>query len=217
MNPQAMGLPGGAQLAPGEAPLAGDRFMFSTIAFFLHTELTLTNRRLYAIRPNTLLGLIPVGTARSNYPIENIAGVSAGTRFDVLGVIVGAISVFVGVAAISIPGVAWLGVILILLGLGAIIGAPEQAIEVMNSGGGKITFPVSVLERGRTIEFANRVSEALAGTSPRGTPAVANPVAPESSGGGTAEALRRLQDLRNQGLITDSEYDAKRSEILARL
>ena len=77
-------LPGGASLAPGEIVLVGDRFMFSTIAFYLHTELVLTNRRLYAVRPNTLLGLIPVGTARKNFPIENIAGINAGTRFDFL-------------------------------------------------------------------------------------------------------------------------------------
>jgi len=80
-------LPGGASLAPGEVPLVGDTFMFSTIAFYLHTELVLTNRRLYAVRPNTIFGLIPVGTGHSNYPVENIAGVSAGTRFDVVGAI----------------------------------------------------------------------------------------------------------------------------------
>jgi hypothetical protein len=39
---QPASLPGGAPLAPGEAPLVGDRFMFSTIAFYLHTELVLT-------------------------------------------------------------------------------------------------------------------------------------------------------------------------------
>lgn len=72
-------LPGGASLAPGETVLVADRFMFSTVAFYLHTDLALTNRRLYAVRPNTLLGLIPVGTARSNFPVENIAGVNAGT------------------------------------------------------------------------------------------------------------------------------------------
>ena len=208
-------LPGGAQLAAGEAPLVGDRFMFSTLAFYLHTDLVLTNRRLYALRPNTLMGLVPVGTARSNFPIENIAGVNAGTRFDVLGVLFGVVGVVFGAAALSIPGVAPLGLVLLLLGLAVIIGAPKQAIEVMNSGGGLIRFPVSVFERGRTVEFANRVSEAVARTSTRGvSPAPATPGLPS---GTAADSLRHLQDLRDQGLITDSEYTAKRSEILSRL
>lgn len=64
--------------------------MLSTIAFYLDTQIALTNRRLVAILPNTLLGVKPVGAARSNFPIENIAGVSAATRFDVLGALVGA-------------------------------------------------------------------------------------------------------------------------------
>lgn len=209
-------LPGGAQLAPGETPVLSDRFMYSTIAFYLHTDLVLTNRRLYAMRPNTLVGLIPIGTGRSAYPIENIAGVSAGTRFDIMGVIIGSFAVLFGLAALSIPNAAWLGVILLVLGLAAIIGAPKQAIEVMNSGGGAIRFPVSVFERGRTVEFANRVSEALAGTSRTSAPLSAG-IAPGPQPTHAADALRHLQDLRDQGLITDGEYTAKRSEILARL
>lgn len=216
LNTQSVSLPGGAQLAPGESPLVGDRFMYSTIAAYLHTDLVLTNRRLYSIRPNTLLGLIPVGTSRSNYPIENIAGVSAGTRFDILGVIFGAVGVLFGIAALSIPNAAVLGLILLLLGVAAIIGAPKQAIEVMNSGGGVIRFPVSVFERGRTVEFANRVSEALARTSPRSAQSATRPGSSTEESSPRA-SLRDLQDLRDQGLITESEYAAKRSEILARL
>jgi hypothetical protein len=212
-------LPGGAPLAPGETPLVGDSFMLSTIAFFLHTELVLTNRRLTAVRPHTILGLIPVGTDRQSFPIENIAGVSSATRFDILGVIFGAVGALVGIAALAIPAAAWLGVILIVIGLASIIGAPKQAIEVMNSGGGKIRFPVSVLERSRTVLFANQMAEAVARTTGGGRyPA---PVAGSAPDGGMAanptEAMQHVRNLREQGLISDAEFAAKRSEILSRL
>jgi hypothetical protein len=213
---QPLRLPGGAPLAPGETSLVGDRFMYSTIAFHLHTEIVLTNRRLYVVRPNTLLGLIPVGTARSNFPIENIAGVSAGTRFDVASVLFGILGILFGLTALSAPNGALLGLVILLLGLVLILGAPKQAIEVMNSGGGVIRFPVSVFERGRTVEFANRVSEAVAGTTMRGGQTMAGPV-PRGAGGGPSEALRHLQQLRDQGLVNENEYVAKRAEILARL
>jgi hypothetical protein len=108
-------VPGGVALAPDESSLIDDRFMYSTVAFYLHTELALTNRRFIAARPSTILGMIPVGTTRSSYPIENIAAVNAGTRFDILGVIFGAAALLVGVAAMSIPGVQSLAVVLILL------------------------------------------------------------------------------------------------------
>jgi hypothetical protein len=188
--------------------------MYSTIAFYLHTEMALTNRRFIAARPSTLLGLIPVGTSRSSYPIENIAGVSAGTRFDVLGVIFGAVAVLFGLGSLAIPQAQVLGVLLIVLGVAAIIGAPKQYVEVMNSGGGAIRFPVSVFERGRTLEFAGRVSEAIA-RSPRDQRPLAATSRPISADPGGA--LRQLDLLRSQGLVTEAEYSEKRREILSRL
>ena len=190
--------------------------MYSTVAFYLHTELALTSRRFIAARPSTIMGLIPVGASRSSYPIENIAGVNAGTRFDVLGLIFGAFALVVGLGALSVPNARGLAVVLILFGAGAIAGAPKQFVEVMNSGGGTIKFPVSVFERGRTLEFASRVSEAIA-RSPKGNRALrdtepTSPVPADPSG-----ALRQLEQLRSQGLITDAEFTAMRQDVLNRL
>jgi hypothetical protein len=211
-------LPGGAALALGEKILVEDGFMYSTIAFYLHTDLALTNRRLYAVRPNTALGLIPVGTARSNFPLDNIAGVNAGTRFDFLGVAFGALGLVFGFASLGIPNAGLFGVLLLILGIAFIVGAPKQAIEVTNSGGGQIRFPVSFFERGRTIEFASRVSEALARTPDSREPYAARSVSAQqhSGSGDPSEALRNLQRLRDEGLITESEYADKRAEILRR-
>ena len=208
-------VPGGVALAPDEDALIGGTFMYSTVAFYLHTDLSLTDRRFLAARPNTVLGLIPVGTSRSSYPIENIAGVSAGTRFDVLGVLFGGIALLIGLAALGIPNAQILGAILALLGAASISGAPKQFVEVMNSGGGAIRFPVSVFERGRTLEFASAVSEAIARTSRthRAAPdRVSAPAVSDPSG-----ALRQLELIRSQGLITEEEYGAKRRDILGRL
>jgi hypothetical protein len=212
-------LPGGAALAPGEKILVEGSFMFGTIAFYLHTDLALTNRRLYAVRPNTILGLIPVGTARSNFPLDNIAGVNAGTRFNFLGVIFGVFGLLVGIAALGLPSASAFGVLLIVIALGMIAGAPKQAIEVTNSGGGHIVFPVSFFERGRTLDFASDVSEAIARTPASREPSVVRPPALADETGRTdpSNALRNLQRLRDQGLITEYEYADKRADILRRI
>ena len=116
----------------------------------------------------------------------------------------------------TIPNAGLLGLLLALLGLGVIVGAPKQAIEVMNSGGGLIVFPVSAFERGRTLDFAGRVSEAIARSSRGGR--VADEASPPSVGGtDPSRALLDLQRLRDQGLVTEREYSAKRAEILSRL
>jgi hypothetical protein len=209
-------VPGGVALAPDESTLIEDSFMYSTVAFYLHTELALTSRRFIAARPSTILGLIPVGTSRSSYPIENIAGVNAGTRFDILGVIFGAVALLVGIAGISYPGVQLVAVVLILLGAAAIAGAPKQHIEIMNSGGGTITFPVSMFERGRTLEFANRVSEAIARSS-RGALNARDVERPAAAPSDATGALRQLDQLRTQGLFTEAEFAAIRQDVLNRL
>ena len=215
-HPTPVRLPGGAPLAPDETPLVGDRFMLSTVAFYLHTDLVLTNRRLYAIRPNTLFGLLPVGASRSNFPIDNIAGVTAVTRFDVPGVLIGGLGILVGLIALAGPTLPF-GVLLIVVGVLVILGTPKQTIEVMNSGGGTIPFHVSVLERSRTVEFANLVSEAIARTTARTGPSAAGPAVELVRGADPTEAMSQLSRMRELGLITEAEYDAKRTEIIARL
>lgn len=213
-------LPGGATLTQGEAELVSGHFMYSTLAFYLSTDLLLTTRRFIASRPNTLLGLIPVGTRRSNFPIENIAGVNAATRFNVAGLLIGIIAVLIGLGSFGVPGAEIFGVLLLVLGASAIIGAPQQAIEVMNSGGGTILFPVSFFERHQTLAFAAKVSEAIArqgrGPSPTSEPAPEEPrpVTPPSD---ARSALRHLEELRTEGLITAEEYAAKRADVLSRL
>jgi hypothetical protein len=210
-------VPGGVGLTADEQVLVGVDFIYSTVAFYLKTELALTSRRFIASRPNTLFGLIPVGTRRSSYPIESIAGVSAGSRFDLLGVIFGVLAIVVGIVSIAIPNVLPLSLLLILLGAAGLFGAPKQYVEVMNSGGGTFQFPVSVFERGRTFEFAAHVSEAIArnprpGLAAMTAQAMSPAVAPDPS-----LALRQLESLRGQGLLTEEEYATKRREILARL
>lgn len=217
----SIGAPKGVALAPDEGVHIAEVFMYSTVAFYLHTELALTNRRFIAARPNTVFGLIPVGTSRSSYPIENIAGVSAGTRFDILGVLFGGLALLVGLGTLGIDTARVLSVLLILLGASAVINAPKQWVEVMNSGGGAVRFPVSAFERGRTLEFAGRVSETIART-PRGQmgtfgAATASAPAAQAEPADPSAALRQLDQLRTQGLITDSEFTAKRQAIIDRL
>lgn len=207
----APALPGGAQLAPGEQALVSEEFMVSTVAFYLHQRLVLTDRRLYSLRPNTMLGLVPVGTSRNAYPIENIAGISAATLFSLPAFLVGALAVLVGWVGTSSPGMTSLAIVMIAIGVLLILGSWRQAVEVMNSGGGAVRFPVSVFQRGRAVEFANRVSAALAHRPNQVTDTTRQPDADLGT------ALRNLQQLRDDGLINEDEFSQKRSEILGRL
>jgi hypothetical protein len=228
-NGQIYQLPGGVPLSAGEVPLVSDRFMLSTIAAHLHTEITLTNRRLHASRPNTLWGLIPTGHANSDFPIENVAGVRAWTRISFLSLIVGFFCTMFGMTFLFYPNYNLpFGVTFLTLGILLLLATPRQAIEIVNSGGGRIRFSVSAFERGRSADFAYNLTQALAGEGGQRGQTVASAVqaVPQTAstsptgrdtGRDPGEALTRLQQLHAQGLITADEYASKRAEILARL
>jgi Short C-terminal domain len=205
---------GDVELAPGERTLLADTFRYSSKAFFLRTRVVVTDRRIAISRPNTLLGMLPVGTRRSTFPVENVAGVSAATRLSIGWLLVAAFAFLVGLNAISTSaqtggGIVWLAIGVLVL----MLAVPQQAIEILNSGGGAIRFRVSAVERSKTIEFASEVSKALARTARVDQ----RPVLPARADPDAAAALRRLNELRDAGLVTADEYTAKRSEILARL
>jgi hypothetical protein len=68
-----------------------------------------------------------------------------------------------------------------------------------------------IISRGISVE-ARAVR--LATTPSRGNPAVTAPLATAKD---AAEALRQLQKLHQDGVITDQEYEAKKAEILRRM
>lgn len=50
--------------APGEKNIIGDRFSPSVIIFWLKTSIAASSTRIQYTTPNTLFGLIPLGTVR---------------------------------------------------------------------------------------------------------------------------------------------------------
>jgi uncharacterized membrane protein YdbT with pleckstrin-like domain len=67
----------------------------------------------------------------------------------------------------------------------------------------------------RAPQAAAVAAAAAAAATP--APAAPAPVAPAPSAAEHADAIKKLADLRDQGLLTPEEFEAKKSEILARM
>jgi hypothetical protein len=201
-------LPPGVTLAPGEWPLAHGSFMFSNLLFFLHWHLAVTSKRLVGETPNTVLGVIPLGSTQVSYPLAAIAGVTVRTRYSAFWLVFGLLFVLAGVGAKE--------VVTIVIGLLALLAAFRAEISVTNSGGGRTGHGVAFLDRSAAAAFAQQVNTAIATHSHAGlagsVPAISAPSRSRAS-----EVLDELADLRDAGHITAEEYEAKRREILARL
>jgi hypothetical protein len=215
MTNQPTALPGGFLLTPGEAILINEKFMLSSMVFYLHTNLSLTDRRLYVARTHVSLGL-PVGASNDSFPIDQIAGVSTVMDLNIPLILLAVVFIlFIGLPALFVSII--LGLIALFVSLLVINIAVRQGIQITNTGGGNVHFPVSFFERGRTIEFANHVSAVLAQMTAYNRPQnFAADGAPPSQPNVT-ESMINLYRLHEQSLISDAEFTAKRTEVLGRL
>ena len=99
--------------APGEGNISEATFSPSPIIFWLKVNMGVSSTRIVVRRPNTILGLIPLGYADNAYPLTNTASVGVSAKFSLGRLIFGLIFVIVGISLI-VKNVA--GIIFLLLG-----------------------------------------------------------------------------------------------------
>ncbi len=210
-----VGLPEGVVLAPGETVAAAGEYRVSNILFFLRWRMAVTNRRLIGRTPNTILGIIPLGSNQVSYPLANIAGVATRRAYSVISFLIGLILLLAGLGSLggpnSSPGA---GIILIVLGLLALVATIRVSIQVTNSGGQKIAHGIALSDRSAAQSFVNKVNTTIAthahqgGGPPADVPVVSRLV---------SDQLGELQRLRDEGHLTPDEYEAKRKQIIDRM
>lgn len=203
----------GVALAADERVLDDRQFSASNVLFFLHLRFATTNRRVVGRAPNTLLGVIPVGSTLVNYPLPNVAGIAIRTRVSTAAVLLGLLFVLAGIGAKGGNGVA------IVIGLLFLFVSLRTEIAITNSGGQTIGHRVAIWDRSSASAFIQGVGTLLAAPAERrgmtsDSPGTAQPAERSDA---VRDGLVRLNQLRDQGLITAAEFDAKRRELLGRL
>lgn len=88
----------------GETDVIGDRFSPSVVLFWLKTSVAASNMRVMYKSPNTLLGVIPLGSSTQTIPLRNIASVDTNTKFNLGSFVWGA------VFGLRVKMCVWLGV-----------------------------------------------------------------------------------------------------------
>lgn len=156
---EVVDMAGNLELAPNERIVGQAGFMFSMSLFFLHSSLVLTDKRLAGSRPNTLLGLIPVGAEKVSYPLANIASVGTSTRLALLPMLIGVVLVL---ASLGNPGQLWL---VALLGVVLVLGAFQAVFFVANNAGQRMNFKIALTDKGKAQSFAESINATIAGRS----------------------------------------------------
>lgn len=205
-------LPTGEPLTPDERIVQSAAFRRSNLALWSRLELAVTNRRLAGREPHLFLGLVEVGSNSLTYPLPNIASVGVDTRVWIAGLLTAVFFARIGFG-FAAAGAAF-GWLILLLAIAFAFASFRARIMITNNGGSSIATGIAYMDRRAATEFARVVSGVLAELS---TADRASSAAPATSSTDPRDALARVARLRDDGLISSDEYEAKKREILSRI
>ena len=86
-------------LAPGEQNLVGEHFSPNILLFQLKTSVAASYVRVQYRSPNTILGIIPLGSESQTIPLRNIASVDTSTKFNMGSFLFGVVFIIAGFVA----------------------------------------------------------------------------------------------------------------------
>jgi len=123
----------------------------SIVLFWLRTKLSVTPKGISGSVPNTILGLIPLGSRDLMYPMKQISGVQVNTKFSVGSLLLGGIFFVLGFGLFFtfIPAA-------ILLG-----NAYTAQLIILNTGNGKEVVKATWLDKAILESYANKVRAIL--------------------------------------------------------
>ena len=151
-------LPDGSPLSPEESVVASQKICPSFILWFLKTDIVITDMRVVATAPNTILGIIPAGIKNVSVPITQIASNEITRKYNFFTLVFGAILAFVGLIALVVaPG----GLIYIVAGMLLILAGVKSQMVITNTGGGETALKAVPWQRADLQKMANILNLAV--------------------------------------------------------
>ncbi len=132
----------------------------SPLLFWLKVNLRLSEKGLNGRNPNTIFGIIPAGYNSVSYSLKQISGVGVETKVSVPKVIFGVLFAFTGLFGI-LSGEFLFSFVLLLVGAGIFAAGLTAALAITNTGGVTQYIKVSLIDRSRLEDFAQKVQKAV--------------------------------------------------------
>lgn len=143
--------------ATGEKNIIGDRFSPSVILFWLKTSIAASTTRIQYRSPNTLFGLIPLGSNTKTIPLRNVAGVETDSKMNVGSLVWGVVWLFAALCTFGSSAVA--GLILLLIAAANLANAMSMRLTFRDPSGGGNTITVSILEKDKLTQLAREIEK----------------------------------------------------------
>lgn len=147
-------------LSADEQNVNQQSFITSFILFWHKTNFTLTTKRIVGENPNTLLGIIPLGSNQITFPLKSVGGVSGSTKFHLSRFLVGLVVAYLG---FSLFGNTFLGgLLLLLIGVGMLLNSYVATFVIASNTGQSTTVELSILEKAKVAELVSATNLKIA-------------------------------------------------------
>ncbi|MFQ6206589.1 hypothetical protein [Bifidobacterium dentium] len=127
------------------------------VLFWLKTSVAASNMRVMYKSPNTLLGVIPLGSSTQTIPLRNIASVDTNTKFNPGSFVWGVVFLVAGLAFLS-DGAA-LGILFLLLAAANPANTMSAQPDFVNQAGGRNSVKVSILEKDKLMQLEQKIQQ----------------------------------------------------------
>jgi hypothetical protein len=143
----------------GETVITRETFSPDALAFWLKTELAVTEKRIAGRAPNTFGRFFPVGSREVLFPLKQVSAISVETKIRPIRMLFGAVLILAALFSFSSSVLAALallvvGVLLVESGLRAIL-------VVISNAGVRDGVEVSLFEKAKLESFAAQAKRHL--------------------------------------------------------
>ena len=145
------------KLSKDEELLNSVKLTTNLLLAWLKTDFSLTNKRIISTKPNTVLGLFPLGKDEISYPLQNIASVAVSTKFHLSKFIFGFLFLIITLNL----GYQLTAFICFAISLVLLFNSFTSKMIVVNNAGQLVHVEISILEKSKVDYFVSSLNEGL--------------------------------------------------------
>lgn len=115
------------------------------ILFWFKTSIAASSMRVQCKSPNTLLGVIPLGSSTQTIPLRNIASVDT--------------NIFLIAGLACMKDSALVGILFLVLAAANLANTMSAQLDFVNQAGGRNTVKVSILKKAKLMQLAQAIQQ----------------------------------------------------------
>ena len=115
------------------------------ILFWFKTSIAASSMRVQCKSPNTLLGVIPLGSSTQTIPLRNIASVDT--------------NIFLIAGLACMKDSALVGILFLVLAAANLANTMNAQLDFVNQAGGRNTVKVSILKKAKLMQLAQAIQQ----------------------------------------------------------